>query len=116
MKKLITTLLLSLTVLGASAACRTNDSWTSPDKPKHFVAGAAVGAAGTLYFKEPFKGFLLGSAAGIGLEAFSAATGRGTCTVQDAAVSVLGAAAGAYGTAWIILPNFIGYSSNRNIL
>lgn len=96
---------------GAHARCSTTDAWTGPDKVKHVAAGAAIAAAGTLYFKEPFKGFLLGAAAGVALEAASAATGKGVCTVQDAAMTALGAAAGAYGTAWIVLPRFIGYSA-----
>lgn len=101
----ILTLIAALAIAGsAHARCITNDSWTGPDKAKHFVAGAAIGGASTVFFQTPRAGMVLGAAAGVGLELYSARTGRGTCTVQDAAATALGAVAGAYGTAWLILP------------
>ncbi len=82
----------------AQAKCLTHDSWTGPDKVKHLAAGFAIGSAGTLVFKDAGTGFLIGAAAGVLIET------QGVCSLQDAAVTALGAAAGAYGTAWLVLP------------
>lgn len=96
-----------------SAACTTADKWTGPDKNKHILAGAAIGAAGTLVFDSPHKGFLLGAAVGIAKELHDR-KGGGTCSLQDGVMTALGAAAGAYGTAWIVAPRkngvFVGFS------
>lgn len=96
-----------------AAACTTADSWTGPDKNKHVLAGVAIGSAGTLVFKDPHKGFLLGAAVGVAKEIYDRKHG-GTCSLQDGVMTALGAAAGAYGTAWIIAPRkngvFVGFS------
>ncbi len=97
------------------AACTTADKWTGPDKNKHVLVGAAIGAAGTLVFKDPLPGFLLGTAVGIAKELHDRKNG-GTCSLQDGVMTALGAAAGAYGTAWIVAPRkdgvFIGFSKS----
>ena len=107
---IITTLALAAI---PSAACTTADKWTGPDKTKHVLAGAAIGAAGTLVFKDPHKGFLAGAAVGIAKELYDRKHG-GTCSLQDGVMTALGAAAGAYGTAWVIAPRkngvFVGFS------
>lgn len=107
-KKFIVTaaLLIAGTV---NAACITNDAWTGPDKNRHFVAGAAIGSVTTLVFKEPKYGFIAGTLAGAFIE-IRDARGAGVCSYQDFAVTALGAAAGAYGTAWIVTPNFVGFA------
>lgn len=107
-------LLLALMIANSSfAKCITNDLWSGKDKTKHIAAGLAFGSAGTLAFKDPHYGFLLGAGIGLAKEAYDA-TGRGTCSFQDFAVTALASAAGAYGTAWVILPQkggvFVGYS------
>ena len=69
--------------------------------------------AGTLVLGSPHKGFVFGAGAGAGVEAYSAVSGRGVCTLQDALVTAAGAAVGAYGTGWLVLPQrgglFVGF-------
>ena len=93
----------------AAFGCTTKDAWTGPDKTKHLAVGVATGSAGTLVFKDPHKAFLAATAVGLVKELYDR-EGGGTCSAQDFAVTALGAAAGAYGTAWIITPKFVGYS------
>jgi putative lipoprotein len=93
----------------AHAKCISNDAWTGPDKTKHFAVGVALGSAGVLAFNEPHKAFLVGAGIGLAKELYDR-RGGGTCSAQDFAVTALGAAAGAYGTAWIVTPNFVGYA------
>lgn len=105
MKHIISSVILAAAMVAPAAAapCIANDAWTGPDKVRHFVAGAAIGSAGTLAFKDPHAGFWLGTAAGLFIEVRDA-RGAGTCSFQDFAVTAAGAAAGAYGTAWFIAP------------
>lgn len=95
----------------AAMACTSKDAWTGRDKRVHFGIGAAIGAAGTLATENPHIGFALGAAAGAAKE-LRDRRGHGTCSFQDFAATALGAAAGSYGAAWIILPHnkgvFIG--------
>lgn len=95
------------------AACTTADRWTGPDKQKHLVAGAAIGAAGALVFDSPRQGFLLGAAVGVAKELADRQRG-GTCSLQDGVMTAVGAAAGAYGAAWVVARHrdgfFIGFS------
>jgi len=83
--------------LSAHAEFRTNDSWTGPDKNLHAGAGLAIGATVTLATGRPLYGFLAGSAFGV-LKELSDSRHPGThdCTAQDLAVTVMGAAVGAY--------------------
>ena len=110
-KAIVTTLALAAL---PCAACTTADRWTGPDKQKHLLAGAALGAAGTLATKDPLKGLAFGAAVGLAKELHDR-RGGGTCSLQDFAVTALGAAAGAYGTAWLIAPRkdgvFIAFST-----
>ena len=94
----------------AQARCIANDKWLGPDKVKHFAVGVAIGSAGVFVFKKPRDAFIAGALVGAAKEVYDA-RGRGTCSAQDFAVTALGAAAGAYGTAWVITPRFIGYAS-----
>lgn len=98
MKKLLLSLALCVAAAQASARCLTNDSWTSPDKKKHLAAGLVMGSAGTLLFKDPDKAFVMGVVGSALIET------RGTCTLQDFVVTSVAAGAGAYGTAWLVLP------------
>lgn len=95
----------------ANARCISNDAWTGPDKTKHFAVGAAIGSVGTLVFKDKYDGILAGVAVGLAKEIYDS-RGHGTCSAQDFAVTALGAMAGAYGTAWIVSPKFVGVSIN----
>jgi putative lipoprotein len=108
MRPIIAALLLAAAPAFA-APCITRDAWTGPDKTKHFVGGAAIASAVTLATRNPHYGFGAGVAVAIAKEAYDR-TGRGTCSLQDMAVTVAGAAAGAYGTAWVILPQRRGVS------
>ena len=114
MKKLLVFIFSLFFAFSVNAKCITNDAWTGVDKNKHFVVGAAVGSSVTLVTKKPNYGVLTGAVVALAKEAYDA-QGHGTCSMQDAAVTILGAAAGAYGTAWIILPKkdgvFVGYST-----
>lgn len=107
MKKILITVLLAICI--PVSACTTRDSWTGMDKNKHLVGGVILGSAGTLVFKSPEKGLLFGAAVGLAKEAYDS-RGHGTCSLQDFTVTALGAAAGAYGTAWIVTPRFVGFA------
>lgn len=109
MKKILIALSLALAATAASAGCTASDSWKGPDKTKHAVAGAVVGSVGTLVFKEPKYGFWAGVAVAAAKEAYDA-SGKGTCSFQDFAVTAGAAYAAAYGTAWIITPKYVGVS------
>ena len=98
-------------VSATNARCIANDSWKGVDKNKHFVVGAAIGSVGTLVFKDKDYGVLAGVAVGLAKEIYDS-RGHGTCSAQDFAVTALGAMAGAYGTAWIVSPKFVGISIN----
>lgn len=84
-----------LSAASVQARCITNDRWTGPDKVQHLAIGAGISWVGTLHTKDPMKGFYWGAAAGIAKELLDA-DGSGTCSLQDAAVTVVGAAIGAY--------------------
>lgn len=108
----ILVLVLALLCSPVYAKCIASDAWTGRDKKQHLMVGAFAGTAGTMVFKDPHKGFLLGAGIGLAKELYDA-RGNGTCSFQDFAVTALGAAGGAYGTAWLVLPRknglFVGY-------
>ena len=110
MKKFLIAASIVLSTSAFAGACTTHDAWTGPDKTKHFIAGGAIGSAGTLVFKNPDYGFALGVGVGALKEVVDRMSSNHTCSFQDFAVTALGAGAGAYGTAWIITPRFIGFS------
>lgn len=94
-----------------NAACVNNDAWVGRDKTIHFGAGMAAGSVATLVFKDPDAGFLFGASVGFMKELYDKQhPDKHTCSFQDFAVTALGAAAGAYGTAWIVTPNFVGFA------
>lgn len=112
MRKLFLTAALVAACTSAGAIerkCRTDDLWRGPDKTKHLIGGAAIASAVTLATKEPHYGFAAGVAVAAAKEAWDR-RGNGTCSFQDFAVTVGGAAAGAYGTALLILPKKGGAS------
>lgn len=113
-KTSILTLALAAIPCAATAGqCIKNDAWTGPDKTKHVLVGAAIGSAATLATSNPHYGFALGTAVGIAKE-LKDRRGGGTCSLQDGVMTALGAAAGAYGTAFVVAPTkngvFVGYS------
>ncbi len=94
-------LALSLLTVHESRACTARDSWAGHDKTMHLAAGAAIGAGVTLYSRDPLIGTLAGTGVGL-LKELRDSRGHGHCSLQDAVVTALGAAAGAYGTRWAL--------------
>lgn len=88
-------ILLGLALAGSAHAGDLiwNDSWTGQDKARHFVAGAAIGAATTVYFDNANYGIAAGCAVGALKEAHDMR--RNTGTFQDFAVTCLGSFVGA---------------------
>lgn len=84
--------------------CTASDKWTGPDKTKHFAVGVALGAGGAVVFGNPKAGLLLGAGVGLAKEAWDRGQSNHTCSLQDFAATAAGAAAGAYGAGWLILP------------
>jgi uncharacterized protein YfiM (DUF2279 family) len=94
-------LLLLALATSAHGACLKHDRWTGYDKNLHLTAGSFIGAGVTAQTGNA----LLGAAAGAGVGALKEAydsRGNGTCSVQDFAVTALGAAFGAYGSKWLL--------------
>lgn len=110
MKKILITMLLAISSSVFAGTCTIKDSWTGPDKTKHFAAGAIIGGAGTLVFKDPDYGFALGAGIGVLKEIYDKQHSNHTCSFQDFGVTMLGAGVGAYGTYWIITPKFVGFA------
>lgn len=107
MRAALTITLALLTASASAAPCTARDAWTGPDKTKHFLAGAALGAAGTVRFGDARSGFLFGAGVGAVKELADMRgwiPGSHTCSLQDFVATAAGAAAGAYGTAWLVLP------------
>lgn len=70
----------------------TNDSWTGPDKKKHFAAGVLAGVIGTLAAKDPLVGVALTVVVALGKEVYDA-FGDGTPSLQDLVVTIAGGVA-----------------------
>lgn len=94
-KHLIVAAALSAAVSSPHARCIANDSWRGADKSKHAAVGAAVGWIVTLQTGKVADGVLWSAVAGVGKELLDS-DGSGTCSLQDAAVTVLGGVIGAY--------------------
>lgn len=92
---LVVCLIAATAFAACSEACTAHDVWTGDDKNLHFVSGVVISAAATVYTDDPRTGFYLGAAAGAAKEIYDAFDAR-ECSLQDFAVSVAGAAAGAY--------------------
>lgn len=88
------------------AGCSSSDRWVGSDKTMHLAAGALVSVIGTVQTGSQWQGFAIGAGVGIAKEMLDA-NGMGRCTFQDAAVTVLGAAIGAY-TGGLILTHSSG--------
>lgn len=88
----IIALALASLALDASAM---EDTWTGPDKVKHTLVGAAIGAAVTAATREPLYGTAAGCVAGAGKELIDARR-----SAKDFIVTCVAAAAGAYGMNW----------------
>lgn len=96
---------LVLSLILVSPLARAEDSWTGPDKVKHFALGAAVAAGGTAIAESQslklstakWVGFGLGCAAGVAKEAIDPVVSG-----KDIAITCLGAYLGAQGAGWVI--------------
>lgn len=114
MRRFISTIVIAIvgvaSALAAGSAgaferkCTTSDLWRGPDKTKHAIAGAAIGAAVTAATREPLYGALAATGVAIGKELVDRRFPAHTCSFQDFAVTAAAGWAGAYGTAWLILP------------
>ena len=97
--KLINILLLVIIGLffafPAHAKCIANDKWHGPDKQHHPLLGGLSGAVGAMYFNDPWRGALTGTAIGATKELVDL-SGAGTCSFQDFAVTSAGSFLGAY--------------------
>jgi uncharacterized protein YfiM (DUF2279 family) len=89
---LFTLLMFSCSIV--YAGCLTNDRWHGQDKGFHFMGGAAVSTLVTMHTGRWQDGLLAGAAVG-GVKELLDASGAGTCSLQDFAVTVLGSALGA---------------------
>lgn len=95
MRHLIAALLCALLGMPASAGCRSDEPWHGPDKQMHLLGGAGVAFVATLHTGDPWRGFALGAGVSVGKEVVDLAIG-GRCSLQDAAIGVLGAGIAAY--------------------
>lgn len=84
---------LALASAAVDARCTARDAWRGTDKQEHLAVGAAIANAATLQTGSAWKGFLWGAGIGLAKELIDSA-GSGTCSLQDAAVTVLGASIG----------------------
>lgn len=102
---LIAAIALACTTASAiERKCTTSDLWRGPDKTKHALAGAAIGAAVTAATNDPLYGALAATGVGLAKELIDRRYPSHTCSLQDFAVTAAAGWAGAYGTAWLILP------------
>ena len=87
-------IIIAASAASAHARCISNDSWRGYDKNQHLAIGAVIGMAGTLQSGNKWHGFAWGTGIGA-LKELADSGGMGTCSLQDFAVTALGAAIGA---------------------
>lgn len=83
------------------AKCATDEPLGRADKRLHFAGGAVISTLATVHTGDPWKGFWLGTAAGVAKEVLDAG-GTGSCSVQDLLATTAGAALGAWTGGWIV--------------
>lgn len=85
------------------------DEWTGVDKTLHFIGGAAVGAAVTLYTESPAYGIAAGAAIGLAKELYDTQhRATNTPSAKDLIATIGGAAVGSY-VGWLVVrSDFIG--------
>jgi putative lipoprotein len=99
-KQIVTALALT-----AALSAHAQDSWTGPDKVKHFGLSLGMGAVGTLAFQSPRAGFVGCMSVGVAKEVYDARTPGRTASVKDLAADAAGCAAGAYLGGLMIVPD-----------
>lgn len=104
MKSAVVALAIAASGPAFAGKCITNDAWTGQDKNKHLAVGLAMGSSVTLLTKSPERAVLVATAVAAAKEVADSRSSNHTCSLQDFAVTVAGGVAGAYGTAWLILP------------
>lgn len=109
-KQIIASFILAFSMVSANAlGCKANDNWGGLDKREHAFIGFVAGTLGTLGAKTQWGGLAAVSVMAAGKEMIDA-TGRGTCSLQDFAVTVAGGVLGsAYGNL-LIIPESKGVS------
>lgn len=95
---------LAALILTVSMGSSRADEWTGPDKERHALAGALVGAGATLVFKNELHGVLAAAAVGAGKELWDATSKRGHPSFKDFAVTALGGVIGARVSGLLVLP------------
>lgn len=109
-KQVIASILLAFSMVSANAlTCTAKDRWTGNDKTEHALMGFAAGMMGTLGAQTPWGGVVTFTAMAAGKELLDA-TGRGTCSLQDFAVTVAGGLAGSAFGNLLIIPKDKGVS------
>jgi uncharacterized protein YfiM (DUF2279 family) len=89
------------------------DEWTGRDKTLHFLGGAAVGAAVTLYTDRPMYGIAAGAAVGLAKELYDTQhRSTHTPSTKDLVMTIVGAAVGSYATHIVIRKDFVGFQTN----
>jgi uncharacterized protein YfiM (DUF2279 family) len=106
-KKLLVGISIALCLGVAQAKCIANDPWTGADKRDHLAFGAGIATMATLMTNNEAYGFAAGSLAGIAKEAYDA-RGNGTCSLQDALVTIGGAYLGSKIGGVLLIPQRSG--------
>ncbi len=87
------------------------DEWTGRDKNLHFLGGAAVGAAVTMYTDKPMYGIAAGAAVGLAKELYDAKhRSTHTPSAKDLIATIAGAAVGSYASWLVIRKDYVGIS------
>ena len=87
-----------------TARCIGTDSWRGADKVDHAAVGFTIGMMGSLATENRWAGFAMGVVAGAAKELNDRRTRQGQCSLQDFAVTAAGAAAGAWGSGFLLVP------------
>jgi uncharacterized protein YfiM (DUF2279 family) len=94
-------ILAAAATLATAAPCTARDRWTGHDKALHLGAGAFAAYGATAGLRDPWAGLAVGAAVGLAKEAADRRAG-GTCSLQDLAATVAGAAIGAGFAGWML--------------
>lgn len=87
-----------------TARCIGTDSWRGADKVDHAAVGFTIGMMGSLATESRWAGFAMGVVAGAAKELNDRRTRTGQCSLQDFAITAAGAAAGAWGSGFLLVP------------
>lgn len=102
-KQIVTALALT-----SALSAHAQDSWTGPDKIKHFGLSLGMGAVSSLAFQSPRAGFIGCMSVGVAKEVYDARTPGHTASAKDLVADAAGCAAGAYLGGLLIVPESKG--------